>query len=64
MRHHTQNFVAIGETVVEIWRYFDSSSCGRRHLGFLKFEILTVGRLRNAELRRCAKFGRNRSKRG
>ena len=37
---------------------------GRRHLGFLKFEILTVGRLKNADLRRHAKFGRNRSKRG
>ena len=37
---------------------------GRRHLGFLKFDILTVGRLKNAELRRRAKFARNRSKRG
>ena len=37
---------------------------GRRHLGFLKFEILTVGRLKNAELRGHAKFRRNRSKRG
>ena len=34
---------------------------GRRHLGFLKFEILTV---KNDELRGRAKFGRNRSKRG
>ena len=25
MRHRMQNFVAIGETVVEIWRYFDFS---------------------------------------
>ena len=25
MRHHMQNFVAIGETVVEIWRFFDFS---------------------------------------
>ena len=42
-----------------IFRFF-------RHLGFLKFEILTVGRLRRRanRLRRRAKFGLNRSKRG
>ena len=64
MRHRMQNFVAIGETVVEIWRYFDFSSCSRLDVGFLKFEILTVGQLKNAELRRHAKFGQNRSNRG
>ena len=37
---------------------------GYRHLGFSNFKFLTVARLRNAELRRHAKFGRNRSKRG
>ena len=33
----------------------------RRHLGFISFEILTVGTLEMAELRRYTKFGRNRS---
>ena len=50
-----------------LWRYDDFSifqDGGRRHLGFLNFKLLTVGRLKRAELRRCAKFGQNRSKRG
>jgi len=33
-------------------------------LDFYNFGFLTVGRLNSAELRRGAKFGRNRSKRG
>ena len=33
-------------------------------LDFSNFKFLTVGRLKRAELRRYAKFGRNRSKRG
>ena len=50
-------------------RYSDFSifqDGGRRHLGFYfsNFKFLTVARLRNAELRRHAKFGRNRSKCG
>jgi len=37
---------------------------GRRHLGFLNFKLLTVGQLWRVEVRRRAKFGQNRSKRG
>ena len=37
---------------------------GHRHLGFLKLETFNGQRLKRAELRRHAKFGRNRSKRG
>ena len=33
-------------------------------LDFSNLKFLTVGRLKRAELRRFAKFGRNRSKRG
>ena len=33
-------------------------------LDFLNFKFLTVGRLKRAELRRRAKFGRNTSNRG
>ena len=36
---------------------------GRRHLGFFKFQIFNSHRLKRVELRRCAKFGRNRSNR-
>jgi len=45
-------------------RYGDFSTSqdgGRRHLGFLKCEIITIGRLKGAKLRRRAKFGRNPS---
>jgi len=34
---------------------------GRRHPGFLKFQILTVRHLKRFQLRRRATFGRNRS---
>jgi len=34
------------------------------NLGFLKFRILTVGRVTSVELRHRAKFRRNRSNRG
>jgi len=37
---------------------------GRRHLGFLNLEFLTVGLLKRAELHGRAKFGQNRSKYG
>jgi len=31
------NFAVIGQTVAEIWRFFDFQDGGRRHLGFLYF---------------------------
>ena len=37
---------------------------GCRHLGFCKFQILTVGTVKRVELRLYAKFCRNRSNRG
>ena len=40
-----------------IFKFQDSS---RRYLGFSKIKIFTVGRHKKAELRRLAKFGRNR----
>ena len=36
---------------------------GRRHLGFLNFKLLTVGRLKRVEMRRNVKLGQNRSNR-
>ena len=67
MRHHMQNFVAVGETVVEIglWRFFYFSRWRPPPSWIFQISnFLTVGRLKRAELRRFAKFGQNRSKRG
>jgi len=33
------NFAAIGQTVAEIWQFFDFQNGGRRHLEFLKLQI-------------------------
>jgi len=33
------NFVEIAQTAAEIWLFFDFQDGGRRHLGFLKFQI-------------------------
>ena len=63
MRHHMQNFVAIGETVVDIWRFFDFQDGDRRHLGFFQFQIFNCRAAQEADLRRYIKFGWNRSKR-
>jgi len=58
------NFVEIGQTEAEIWRFFDFSRWRRPPSWILNFfEILTVGRLKRAELVRRAKFGRNPSNR-
>jgi len=36
LSHHAPNFVAIGPTVVEIWRFFDFSKLAAvHHLGFV-----------------------------
>ena len=51
------NFVAIGQIVAEISRFWIFHAGGRRHLGISKFPILTVKRV---ELYHHAKFGRNR----
>ena len=45
-----------------IFRFFKMAAAAI--LDFSNFTFLTVGRLKRAELRRRAKFGRNRSKRG
>jgi len=37
---------------------------GRRRRGFANYKFLTVGRLKRVEMRRRAKYGRNRSDRG
>jgi len=45
-----------------IFRFFKMAAAAI--LDFSNFKFLTVGRLKRAELRRHAKLGRNRSKRG
>ena len=57
MRHHMQNFVAIGETVVEIWRFFDFSRWRRRYLGFFQFQIFNCRTAQETDLHRYTKFG-------
>jgi len=47
---------------VAIFRLFKMANAAI--LDFSNFKLLTVGRLKRAELHRCAKFGQNRSKRG
>ena len=45
-----------------IFRFFKMAAAGI--LDFSNFKFLTVGTLKRAEMRRRAKFGQNRSKRG
>ena len=58
------NLVEIGQNAAEIWRFFNFKDGAAAILDFLNFKFLTVGRLKRAELRRLAKFGRNPSNRG
>jgi len=52
------NFVKIGKTAAELWRFFDffkmeaAASCD-----FENFKFLTVGRVKRVELRHYVKFG-------
>ena len=55
------NFMAIGQAVAEISRFLDFPTGCRRHLGFLKFQILTVEMVK---LHHLAKLRRNRSNSG
>jgi len=58
------HFMAIGQTVIEISRFWTFQDGGSHNLGFLKFYILTIRTVKKDELRHCAKFCRNRSKQG
>ena len=58
------NFVAIGQTVVEISRFWIFQDGGSHNLGFFKFCILKIRMVMKDELRHCAKFRRNRSNHG
>jgi len=58
------NFVAIGQIVVEISRFWIIQDGGSHHLGFFKYYILTIRTVKKDELRRCAKFCLNRSNQG
>ena len=60
----TTNFVAIGETVVEISRFWIFQDGGSHHLGFYNFTFLMNRTVKKDELRHCAKFCRNRSNHG
>ena len=55
------NFVAIGQTIVEISPFWIFQDGGSDNLGFLKFYIFNDQNNLKDELRHCAKFCRNRS---
>jgi len=52
--------VTIGETVAEIYRC--GIFGGSRHIVLVKFDVFTIGTVKNVEQRHCANFGRTRSK--
>ena len=56
------NLVKIGQNAAEIWQFFKMAAAAI--LNFSNFKLLTVGQLSRVEVRRPAKFGQNRSKRG
>jgi len=55
------NFVPIGQTVAEVWRFLYFQDGGRPILDFQILEILTVGTLERAKLHYRAKFRWSRS---
>jgi len=55
------NFVEIGETAAEVWRFLIVQDGGGAILNFLQFQIFNGRRRKGVELRRPAKFDRNRS---
>ena len=57
-----RNFIDIGQTAWRFSIFFKMAAAAI--LDFSNFKLLMVGRLKRAELRRLAKFGRNPSNRG
>jgi len=57
------NFIKIGHTVAEIWRFYGFQNGGRPPSWILKFEFLTVGAVNGAILHQCTKFRKDRSNR-
>ena len=55
------NFAAIGRTFAEIWPFLIFQDGGRRHLGFLKRQLLMGGLVKRVALRHRAKFCLNHS---
>jgi len=55
------NFVKISQTTAKIWRFFDVlEMAAAAILDVQNVKLLMVGRLKRVEVRRHAKFGRNR----
>jgi len=57
------NFIKIGQTVADIWRFNGFKMAAVRHLGFVKFEILTVGAIKRPILHQHTKFRKDQSNR-
>jgi len=54
------NFIKIGHTVTQIWRFNGFQNDGIRHLGFVKFNFLTVGAVKRPILHQHTEFRSNR----
>jgi len=49
-----RNFVAIGQTVAELWRIFFFQDGDRRHVGFLNFGNINGQNGQEGNMRQCA----------
>ena len=54
------NFIKIGRSVAEIWRFFYFQDGGVRHLGFLKLRFKMFSGIRSANAGHHVKFRENR----
>ena len=57
------NFIKIGHTVAEIWRFYGFQNGGRPPSWIFEIRILTVGAVNGAILLQCTKFRKDRSNR-
>jgi len=49
-------FMAIGQTIAEIWQFFDFQNSGHLFLGFIRFRILTADGVQMVKMRYLVEF--------
>jgi len=49
-------FMAIGQTIAEIWQFFDFQNSGHLFLGFIRFRILTADGLQMVKMHYLVEF--------
>jgi len=57
------NFIKIGQTVAEIWRFNVIQNGAVRHVGFVKFNFLAVGEVKRPIMHEHTKIRKDRSNR-